>query len=65
MGAGVSRRRTAAKQATRWLAPASPVFAGMPAPTGQVRWLRSALSGDATASPTPAAASAGAGRQGR
>ncbi|NIE75320.1 hypothetical protein F3J45_12810 [Pantoea sp. Ap-967] len=34
VGAGLSRRRTAAKQATRWMAPASPVFAGKPAPTG-------------------------------
>ncbi len=25
-----------AKQATRWMAPASPVFAGAPAPTGKV-----------------------------
>ncbi len=28
-----------AKQATRCLAPAAPVFAGMPAPTGGLRWL--------------------------
>jgi len=34
VGAGLSDRRTAAKQAPRWMAPASPVFAGKPAPTG-------------------------------
>ncbi|RNF87924.1 hypothetical protein EFK07_14275 [Pseudomonas putida] len=34
VGAGVSRRRTAAKRATWWMAPAMPVFAGEPAPTG-------------------------------
>ncbi|PYC09481.1 hypothetical protein DMX12_02165 [Pseudomonas sp. MB-090624] len=28
-----------AKQSTRNLAPAAPVFAGMPAPTGGLRWL--------------------------
>jgi len=39
-----------AKQATRWLAPATPVFAGAPAPTGMAhsfRWLGPCGSGHA------------------
>ncbi len=35
MGAGL-----AAKNQTRWLAPATPVFAGMPAPTGTAAALK-------------------------
>ncbi|QKL02974.1 hypothetical protein GEV39_17000 [Pseudomonas sp. NY5710] len=35
-----------AKQATRWMAPALPVFAGMPAPTGPaLAWIAAVLAG--------------------
>jgi len=36
-----------AKNPTRWMAPALPVFAGMPAPTGDLRWQDDELESDA------------------
>ncbi|AZL72088.1 diguanylate cyclase [Pseudomonas oryziphila] len=44
MGAGLPECRTTANQAARWMAPALPVFAGKPAPTGRVQVLSLARS---------------------
>ncbi|SPO56878.1 protein of unknown function [Pseudomonas sp. JV551A1] len=59
MGAGMP-----ANQATRWLAPAAPVFAGKPAPTGAVHGLACAIPvGAALAAKGPAQPIQGSAQQ--